>query len=274
MYVTLDRYLNPSMTLDILKENNEYNMLVLFSGNANFSLNILSNKSLSKMFWDIIKNNRNDDWNEYTNNYYVTNFLLNPVIPFEQIMDILLINVENIVNDDLNWLKISESQKVTWDIVTKYKNINWNYRTLSSNPNITWEIVNDNQEYDWNYEYLSMNPNITWDIVKNNKLSIEYFARNVNMTLDIMDEIMNINDINLKLFIYNLTKNQFNYDPYYTCPVYKKKLVKQFINNCKEELIAKVCTPKRILNWNEDVLLNKENPLYGYTQDDINYLLN
>jgi hypothetical protein len=48
--------------------------------------------------------------------------------------------------------------------------------------------------------------------------------------------------------------NKFCYNPYFQSPIYKKKLVKKFIDNCWEELIQKACHPSRILNWNEEYL--------------------
>jgi len=51
-----------------------------------------------------------------------------------------------------------------------------------------------------------------------------------------------------------ICQNKFCYDPYFQSPIYKKKLVKQFIDNCWEELIQKACHPSRILNWNEEYL--------------------
>ena len=51
-------------------------------------------------------------------------------------------------------------------------------------------------------------------------------------------------------------KNKFSYDNYYLSEFYKKELVKKFLDNCFEELIRKACHPSRLLNWNEDILLD------------------
>ena len=70
-----------------------------------------------------------------------------------------------------------------------------------------------------------MNPNLTYSIIKNNP-----------------DK-----DWDLQ----NLLYNSFCYHEYYTLPIYKKKLVKKFMETCWEELIQKACHPSRIENWNE-----------------------
>ena len=62
------------------------------------------------------------------------------------------------------------------------------------------------------------------------------------------------------------------YGSFYKTKRYSKLLTSFILKEIKEELISKVCTPKRILNWNEDVLLNKEHPLYGLTQKEIDNL--
>jgi hypothetical protein len=101
------------------------------------------------------------------------------------------------------------------------------------------------------YNYYSMNPNIT----------IKFIDNNINL--------ISFEDLSSNLFSYS-NKNNI----YYCSFEYKKKLCNKFMDICEEELISKVCTPKRILNWNDDVLLDKEHPLYGYTQQEINNLIN
>jgi hypothetical protein len=79
-----------------------------------------------------------------------------------------------------------------------------------------------------NWYDISENPSITFDIVKNN-----------------LDKPWHWN---------SMCCNKFCYNPYFQSTIYKKKLVKQFIDNCWEELIQKACHPSRILNWNDDYL--------------------
>ena len=81
-------------------------------------------------------------------------------------------------------------------------------------------IIKSNPNKNWYCNYLSQNPNITFDIIKNNISKIS------------------------KIGIHELSLNKFSYDPYYVSPFYKKKLVKEFLDTCKEELIKKVCTPR------------------------------
>jgi len=69
-----------------------------------------------------------------------------------------------------------------------------------------------------------LNPNISWDNIKNNLNKWKW------------DKLVN---------------NQFSYHPYFRSEHYKKKLVRQFLDNCWLELINKACRPDRIFNWNE-----------------------
>jgi hypothetical protein len=156
------------------------------------------------------------------------------------------------------------------DIVKNNPDKEWNYDWLSINPNITWKIVQNNPDKEWNYDWISSNPNITWKIVNNNpdkKWNYDRLFENPNIASSIK-LIDNISDTSIDY----LSENMFLYHPYYVSSFYKKKLVKEFLDLCKEELISKVCSPKCILNWNEDVLLNKDNSLYGYIQKEIDLL--
>jgi hypothetical protein len=66
----------------------------------------------------------------------------------------------------------------------------------------------------------------------------------------------------------------YEYNSFYKSSCYNKSLVNFIMSEIKEELISKVCSPKRVLNWDDDVLLNKNNILYGFTQEQINELIN
>jgi hypothetical protein len=91
----------------------------------------------------------------------------------------------------------------------------------------------------WDWENMPNNPNITWDIIKNDSWDWESLSRYPNITWDI--------ETNIETNIY------------YESSTYKKQLVKEFLDNCWEELIKKACHPSRILNWNDDYLEDCKN---------------
>jgi len=80
---------------------------------------------------------------------------------------------------------------ITWDIVQDNLNFNWNYSKLSSNPNITWEIIKNNPEINWDYNYISGNPNINWEIVNKykNETWDKFQLANNSMTDDYNDYV-------------------------------------------------------------------------------------
>lgn len=57
------------------------------------------------------------------------------------------------------------SKYITWDIVCRYPEWNWDYQGLSANPNITMDIINNNPQIPWCYYTMSSNPNIDIEYV-------------------------------------------------------------------------------------------------------------
>jgi hypothetical protein len=293
---------NPNITYDIVKDNPDkkwdYGNL---SRNPNINLNIMENNTNN--FFNI-----NTDLNKYIDDDIIINYK-EPMLDYDYILSNNKYMNENILkyynkcnwyyllknnNLDINYNNIINYINKKVNVEEIYKNniefndideiddkiiyINECYFFLSQNHNITWDIVKDNLDKPWDFYFLSENPNITWDIIKNNpnkKWSIKnYISNNPNLKLnDIKEIIPKIPNKKLVNLFYMCTENKFEYHNYFISPIYKKQLVNNFINKCKEELINKVCTPKRILNWNEDVLLNNDHPLFGLKQKDINNLI-
>jgi hypothetical protein len=163
----------------------------------------------------------------------------------------------------------------------KYK-LYWNFNDISKHYSITWNIIKNYPNEDWNYIFVAQNPNITWDIIEDNsclfyknkeekkKVYIS-FAKNPNITSKMIDNIIEENKDDNKFienFLKNLILNDFCYHKYYSTLEYKKKLVNIFI----EEMIKEACNPRRILNWNENVL--NDNIFKNLSQNDINDLYN
>ena len=74
-----------------------------------------------------------------------------------------------------------------------------------------------------------MNPNITFDIIKNNPGKQWYWK--------------------------GILRNNFS-EPFFFTDVYRKSESKKRLNIYRDELIQKVCTPKRMFNWNEDICID------------------
>jgi hypothetical protein len=118
-----------------------------------------------------------------------------------------------------------------------------------------------------NLNKYDVNINISYTCYLFNKYPYNFITNNI-----INNTQLYINGIVMSIYTYYYWGKD-NELKEYIINYIKKRLVTYFLDNCKEELISKVCTPKNILNWDEDVLLDKNHPLYGYTQEQINNLL-
>lgn len=143
----------------------------------------------------------------------------NPNFPCESIL-----YKYDITRSKFGLSNLSANSSVTYDIVMKNPNVEWDYKILCSNESlhileilemvhtypaiewnwafiteridVTWDIVNNNPTMPWNWTELSRHPNITWNIIIDNqdlshfgesaKWNTHKFIRNPNVTLDII----------------------------------------------------------------------------------------
>jgi hypothetical protein len=145
-------------------------------------------------------------------------------------------DIKNNINRTWDWFYVSINSSITWDDIINNPKERWNWHGISKNPNITWDIIKDNMDKPWDWNFISENPSITLDDIKNNP-----------------DKPWNW---------HCMYHNYFCYDPYFISPIYKKKLVKKFMDNCFRELIEKSCTVERKLNWDEDFMEDCKNEFY------------
>jgi hypothetical protein len=133
-------------------------------------------------------------------------------------------------------------EELTWEIIEDNLDLPWHWGWISEHPCVTFEIIKDNLHLKWKWYHILRNPNITYDIIQENP----------DMPWDYS-------------YIDSVT---FYRHRYFKSTIYKKKLVKEFMENCWEELIQEACHPSRILNWNDDYLeeckngTNEEKELY------------
>jgi hypothetical protein len=115
------------------------------------------------------------------------------------------------------------------------------------------DIIENNPQFNWDWEEVSKNPNLTLGIIQRNQSKKWEWS--------------------------SIMKNSYLHNEYYVSEMYKKKLVKQFLDNCWEDLTKISCHPNRILNWNTDYLdemieihrnkLKVQNELQNDVQHDV-----
>ena len=106
----------------------------------------------------------------------------------------------------LNWYQLGEHPSITWDIISKNKEIPWVKYYVSRNPNVTWEIIRDNMSFPWNWKGIAENINITEEIVKNNlnyPWEWEYLIKNHNMSFDFIKWVEKTRNININNICFN-----------------------------------------------------------------------
>jgi hypothetical protein len=263
--------LNPNITWDIVKNNldKKWNYDYL-SFNPNITWEIIQNNpdkpwnywnfsENPNITWDIIQNNPNMNWN-----YKNLNLNINITVDF-----ILLSDNPNIT---LKMIKNNKNVKCYYNIINYYNKILNNSTDLKYISDTYMKYI---------YHYFSSDYFDYTDFIYYEKLlkTIEYentyiikILRNPYLNINIIDDFIK-RGLGIDFICYNISKNMFNYSPYFTTYIYKNLLINNFFEKCKEELICKICSPKRIINWNEDILLDKEHPLYGKTQQEIDMLI-
>lgn len=129
----------------------------------------------------------------------------------------------------LNLKDLSKNPNLTWDIINKRIDGQWDWNELSQNKAITLDIFTNNIDAKWRWDYVSRNPNITWDFIKQNptkKFNWGYVCRYINMNFNHIEELKKLNWNTLSL---------------------NKNITWDFINN----------NPDKPWNWK---LLSRKNP--------------
>jgi hypothetical protein len=294
---------HPNIKWEIIKNNPKYIWdFKVISFNPNISWDIIFKNNSYKWDYQTLIYNNNIYWEMINNNPKVIKFLKNNLlydidILFDK-LDWLLISQDKRLNiETINYINnncyITKKQKELYPEKTNYEIINsfWYINQIISNTNfdiinieyiqkyiISNIIFNENLLLNHNLEINEINyiiskywnEYLSYNLSKNPKIDDTFFNEknkkyfcnigyylNPNITLNYIQNNMNNN-------IYWLCHNHFYYNDYYVSNNYKKKLVKNFIDKCLEELIKKACRPSRLLNWNDDVLLD--------CPDLINYL--
>jgi hypothetical protein len=132
--------------------------------------------------FDIINNNPNYPWNYDC-------VVQNPNITLEVLEKIINREIWN--DKDISISNISNNPNLTWVLIDKYPDIEWDWYYISQHPNITCDIINENINKPWIWESVSNNPNLTWDFIKQYpdiKWSWCFISQHPNITCDIIKE--------------------------------------------------------------------------------------
>lgn len=189
--------------------------------------------------WDIIQKNEKP-WN-----FGIASKNLN--IPLETIISDL--NSENPKPWDFHWL--SRRKDITFDIVKKYLNLNWDYRQIALNSNIKWEDIKELDKIKEsfianNIKALSYNPNIIFENIKERKdLEWDYIilSEHPNVAFENIEETFKKGK---KIIIKNSVKNTWDSSHLSLNP------------NIDFDIIYK-CEKDNHILWNSEILL--QNPM-------------
>ena len=90
----------------------------------------------------------------------------------------LIINNIDISLNCANWAEISSNSNITWDIIQKNLDKDWDWWNISSNPNITLDIIKNNLDKPWEWNSISNNSmNNGKQLWIKNKVKIEIFKK-------------------------------------------------------------------------------------------------
>jgi len=281
---------HPNITFEIIKDNlNNDWCWKLLSYNPNITWkHILDNPDMT-WYYETLIYNENIYWDIINNNETIINFLKTKFDDIDYLfnrLDWLLMSSDKRLNSySINKINkvchVTKNQKNNNLDKTNEEIINsfWHKQQISINLDFN-ELLKINILYNWDYFLLNKNINmeqinyiinnnnndISFELSQSPLLDINFFNNNNKYFCDLGFMINpNINLDYIKLLnnnpesrdkIYWLCSNKFFYNDYYISNNYKKKLVKEFNDKCLEEIIKISCHPSRIINWNEDILLD------------------
>ena len=277
-----------NITFEIIKNNLHYDWSwEMISYNPNITWEHIFDNPTYKWNLNTLIYNKNIYWDIINNNENIMAFLKNKYKNIDYIFD------------NLDWLLMSSDTRLNIDTITKinkvchvtYKQKNnnigktneeiisscWYKQQLSLilDPEeilklqdlfrVDYFILNRNINLDQLNSIIQYNNNISFELSQCPLLDLNFFKHHEHL-FNSLGYMLNPNiDINYiksvtdYTHLYRICSNTFNYDYYYISKNYKKNLVKQFINNCWEELIQKACHPSRLFNWNEDMKYDYSN---------------
>lgn len=194
-------WLSYYMTWDIIQKHPEFHW-----NTSNVSAN-------SSITWDIVLQNPSYDWNF---KYMSTNenITVDIVKQYPEPYKILTTTPENakqqtkynwcmssmtyhtpletiLENMFYNWDFMWLGERVPFEVILKYPEIDWGNYEISTNPNIKIEDVISHPELKWDMDCLAYNPSITIeDLKKHPEINInkKYFSYNTNITEKTMEE--------------------------------------------------------------------------------------
>lgn len=132
---------------------------------------------------------------------------------------------------------------------------------LSQNLHITSDIINNNPGIPWLSDYFLSNFNIYPELLKKyDKPDIDWDDDEMNaifnQEMKSFSTILKMTESDIttdKLLLFSCLRAKLNYLFYFHTNTYRQRMTKKMYDKIRDELISKVCTPKRMFNWNEDL---------------------
>jgi len=89
-----------------------------------------------------------------------------------------------------NWMQLSQSSLITWEIIQANNDKQWCWYNMCSNPNMSIDCVLANPELPlWNWTALSVHTNVTLDIIKANPevpWNWQWISKHTSITWDVV----------------------------------------------------------------------------------------
>ena len=103
-------------------------------------------------------------------------------------------NPEMFVPKSIDWKHVSQSKKITMDIIKQNPHLPWDFWSVSDNPNLTLEFIRNNPEKDWNWVSISEKVQISVDESKNSSIGhlISRASYSINRHLSPLDILDNL----------------------------------------------------------------------------------
>jgi hypothetical protein len=103
--------------------------------------------------------------------------------------------IEENINKNWNWDRVSSFPCINIDIVKAYPDIDWNFSVLSKNKSITIKDIKNNPQLNWDTDMICSNPNLTIeDVLQDRNLFSNWgnITSNESITQDIIEQYTNL----------------------------------------------------------------------------------
>ena len=183
---------NPLLTLtSIEKYIQEDWSLKALSYNPNITFEFIKKYIYKKWYWSAITTHKNITYTHIIKNlslpWVFQDICENPNITIDEIEQLHTLYP---ILDNINYVSLSQSPKITVDFVSRHINRQWWWQYLSCNPAISLQDIIDYPELPWSWTTVAQHPELTWEFVtlhKDKYWSWYYLTTHPNISLDVID---------------------------------------------------------------------------------------